>query len=68
MLNDINIGLTEKQVMAGILDEEIQRLEKLRHTKAKTEQLQKTTLKQKPWVRHGVGQGKTRSHVTSSTF
>jgi len=34
VLNDVNMSLEEKQLAAGILDEEIQNLEKQRHTKA----------------------------------
>jgi len=57
VLNSANLDLVEKQVTAGILDEEIQSLEKQRHTKARDKTAAKNRLEGetmgKTWCRSG---------------
>lgn len=60
VLNDMNMGLGEKQIASGILDEEIQKLEKLRHTKARDRTAARNRLEAetmgKTWCRSGKEQ------------
>ena len=60
VLNDASMGLAEKQITSGVLDEEIQKLEKLRHTKARDRTAARNRLEAetmgRAWCRSGKEQ------------